>query len=298
MMSLPVVWATDAAYARHAAASIHSVLGCEPSAEAHVLLAPDVSDGDVRRFGRLSAQLDGRVTLHRFDGALVTGLPTMAQVPAVMWYRIHLPAVLPDVPRALYLDADTIAMQSVRPLFDADLGEALIAAVDNVTQPGVRDVAGELGIAPEQRYFNSGVLVMDLDEMRRADCTRAITAAAERPLVWPDQDALNIALGHRRQVLHPRWNAQNSLFAWTDWAHEVFGSEAVAEATAAPAIVHFEGHGVGTKPWDDRCRHPFRATYLRHARSTPWPAPIDVVSRARRRTGRLLQRAVRPTMGR
>ena len=58
--------------------------------------------------------------------------------------------LLHEVDRVLYLDADTIAVDSVAELFSLDLDGAAIAAVDNVTEPGRRDFEAELGL-PETR---------------------------------------------------------------------------------------------------------------------------------------------------
>src|SRR5207253_2718503 len=81
-------------------------------------------------------------------------------------------------------------------------------------------------------------------------------------LVWPDQDACNVALEGRWLALHPRWNAQNSLWTWGDLARGVFGVDVVEEATTAPAILHFEGPSL-SKPWHALCRHPWRDEYWR-----------------------------------
>lgn len=286
MSNHSIVWATDHVYAPHAAASIHSVLSHDPNVVAHVLTAPSVSGRDRRRFAALGANFRGRIELIPFNEELVRGLPTISGIPSVMWYRIHLPELLATTSRALYLDADTIACRSVGELFDLDLGTALVGAVDNVTEPGARDFERELGLPQGQSYFNSGVLLLDLDAMREAETTRTLLQTASRPLVWPDQDALNIALGGRRRHLHPRWNTQNSLYGWAAWAHDVFGPDA-AEAVADPAILHFEGHGSGTKPWDDRCAHPLRSAYLEHAAATPWPLRSDTEQRTRRRLKRV-----------
>jgi lipopolysaccharide biosynthesis glycosyltransferase len=88
-------------------------------------------------------------------------------------------------------------------------------------------------------------------------------------LLWPDQDALNIVFNGRWHALHPRWNAQNSLWVWRDWAIEVFGGAQVGEAVSDPAIRHFEGPSVA-KPWHYLCPVPHRDTYLDTLAQTPW----------------------------
>ena len=281
-----VAWASDRRYLRHTAASVASVLTVDDEVTAHLFVAQDVRRNDVRKLERVSRRFGGRLAMHHISDELVDGLPSVPGISAVMWVRVHLPALLNDVDRVVYLDADTIVVDSISELFEIDLGRAELAAVDNVTDPGARDFVAELALPADQRYFNSGVLVMDLAHMRDADATSRVLRNA-RATRWPDQDALNIVFGQRRHRLHPRWNAQNSLFFWQELADEVFGSQA-DEARDHPAILHFEGHGPGTKPWDDRCEHPLRAAYLEHARSLPWFLAPDPVKRIRRRARRLL----------
>jgi hypothetical protein len=50
----------------------------------------------------------------------------------------------------------------------------------------------------------------------------------------------------------------------------VFGAEALHEATASPAILHFEGPSLN-KPWHYLCQHPWRHQYRRTLARTPWP---------------------------
>jgi lipopolysaccharide biosynthesis glycosyltransferase len=152
----------------------------------------------------------------------------------------------------------------------------------------------ELGIEPAD-YFNSGVVLMNLEQMRRDGSSRALLdyAVAHAPeLAWPDQDALNVVLGRRRVPLHPRWNCMNSVLMFP-WAADVFGEEAVAEARARPAIRHFEGPTIN-KPWHYGSESPMREVYFEHRRQTPWPR-----CRIEGRTPRnVLRRAARSVLGR
>src|SRR5207253_2694079 len=85
---------------------------------------------------------------------------------------------------------------------------------------------------------------------------------------YPDQDALNALCSRRHVSLHPRWNAQTSL--WDLPTHQLpFSPDEIRETRASPAIVHFIGP---FKPWHYLCTHPYRARYFEHLAATPWPA--------------------------
>jgi lipopolysaccharide biosynthesis glycosyltransferase len=269
-----VACAADEAYVPHAASMMHSLLDRAPAGEVtvHFLHAPGLPPGTAAQLESFVGGLGGTLRRHVIDEARVAGLPTMGRISRVMWFRIFLPELLPHVARVLYLDCDTLIAADPRPLFDTELGGAWLGAVANVFEPHMARHAGRLGLRGAQPYFNSGVLLLDLDAWRRERCAERVLALAadpDRRLVWPDQDALNTVLAGHWKPLHPRWNCQNSLYYFAQ-AAAVFGAAALAEATARPGILHFEG-GELAKPWHYLCKHPRRDDYRRHREATPWP---------------------------
>jgi lipopolysaccharide biosynthesis glycosyltransferase len=86
----------------------------------------------------------------------------------------------------------------------------------------------------------------------------------------PDQDAFNLACAGRWVELHPRWNCLASIFLSGTSGSSPEAAQAFAEATASPAILHFEGPSL-IKPWNYRCVHPLRHLYRAYRNETPWP---------------------------
>lgn len=236
------------------------------------------------------------LSFHCLDEERVVGLPRWEYISVEMWFRVFLGELLPDLDRILYVDADTIVMDSLAPLAELELGDAYVAAVRNLFMPEHADRPARLGIPPGQVYFNSGVLLLNLDAIRRDDCQRDLLELArsgDERLVFPDQDALNLVLGPRMRELHPRWNAMNSVLVFP-WARETFSGEAIEVARVNPAIRHYEGPGM-SKPWHFLYGFPHREAYFEHRRATPWPRvrlegitprnAITLVERKLRRAG-------------
>jgi lipopolysaccharide biosynthesis glycosyltransferase len=274
-MTVQVACAARRDYVPHAAAMLHSVLETTGGAgvEIHFL-----HGGDWPRDheGRLTAMVEsrgGRISFLRVGRDRVAGLRTHDSLPASHWYRVFLPELLPRHDRVLYLDGDLIAVDTLEPLFQTELGDHYLGAVTNVFQHDHLNRIAELGLPDPSLYFNSGVLLMNLELMRRDGSSREIVEYARANpgrLSWPEQDALNLLLGDRRLALHPRWNLMNSLLLFES-ASEVFGADVLAEARAKPAIRHFEGPAVN-KPWHADCERPDRELYARHRAATPWPS--------------------------
>jgi lipopolysaccharide biosynthesis glycosyltransferase len=264
---LHVCCAAEGEYVVHAAAMLDSVLfqARERQVQVHFLHGPKLPRNAWGLLRRVVDAGHGRLTLHSIAENRLAGLPSLSQFTPAMWYRTFLPELLPDVDRVLYLDADTIVADSLEPLWELDLGDNYLAAVTNVFQRNHLQRPKELGLAGPEVYFNSGVLLMNLEQMRAdgaAEAVRSYARAHTRELEWPDQDALNVVLGSRRKELHPRWNCMNSMFAFRS-ARRVFGRAAVREARSRPGIRHFEGPAEN-KPWHPDCRTPLNELYVRH----------------------------------
>lgn len=274
MTELHVSCAAEGEYVIHSAAMLHSLLMQHPpnSVVIHYLHGPELAVETRRRLRDMAVRNGGELNFWEIPDRWVTGLPTEGFTRKATWYRTFLPELLPDVPRVLYLDADVLVVESVAPLWELDMTEKLVAAVTNVLGPQDIDRPKALEIEGPQGYFNAGVMVMNLDLMRRDESSRAVSEYARAhadALPWRDQDAFNVVLGARRIPLHPRWNCMNGIQIFP-WSGDVLGPEAVAEAIENPAIRHFEGPAP-YKPWHYLCHPMWRDLYKRHRRATPWP---------------------------
>lgn len=278
-----VAFCVDGGYLRWAAVAALSTVEStrdDRPVRVHVLHDGGLdADPGVTGFRRLLEDAGAEVHLHAVDDRRLDDLPAMGRFGSVVWLRFLLPEVLPGADRALYLDADTFGASSVAPLFDLDLGGRPLGAVANVVEPRAQKHLRALGFDPAGGFLNSGVLLLDLARMRDEDGTGHLLATVRQHrerLLWPDQDALNLAFRDRWLSLHPRWNAQNSMWDWRELAAEALDAAELEEAIRDPGIVHFEGPSL-CKPWHYLCHHPWRGAWWDTLRRTPWAdtAPED-----------------------
>lgn len=295
--TLHLACAADEKYLPHCAAMLHSALSHLDglSAEVHFLHEPGLPAAQI---GRLRALCESRGA--GFDplavpNEMIEGLHATRHIARTAWYRTFLPALRPDLDRALYLDCDTLVVNSLKPLWETPLDGVFVAVVRNVIASELATRHHALELPPGQVYFNSGVMLMNLALMREQGCIERIVAHGrrhERKLIWADQDSLNLVYGANCRFLHPRWNCQTSLFLWPE-AEGVFGAEVVAEAVSDPAIIHFEGPGP-SKPWNYLCKHPYRRRYYEHLTAAGWEAPPEEGRDWRRAAIRLLPMRIGP----
>jgi lipopolysaccharide biosynthesis glycosyltransferase len=127
--------------------------------------------------------------------------------------RILLPRVL-DVPRLIYLDCDVLVFRDLSELFDRKLspGKILAAVRDSETLSlgdDSRTVADAMKLPAEGAYFNSGVMLMNLDEFRKQNFLERSLKFLEswngNYRFW-DQSALNFLLHGLIDALPGYWN--------------------------------------------------------------------------------------------
>ena len=291
-MTLHVAFVTDRGYLPWCATAVRSVADHHGPHEVvvHVVHDGTVEAADEARLRDCARHLE--LEVHRPDPGAVDHLPAVDRFGQVVWLRFLLPDLLAGVDRALYLDADTLIADSLTELEDLDLSGQPVGAVRNVMLPPAQARVRSLGLSPAG-FFNSGVLLLHLAVLRQEGlATRAaaaVTSLGDR-LQWPDQDVLNVLFADRWAPLHPRFNAQNSLFEWPDASDAVHGPGARAEAVSHPAVVHFEGPYL-CKPWHALSDHPWRDRYLRTLAGTPWAGtPLEDDGPATRAIRRLPSR--------
>jgi lipopolysaccharide biosynthesis glycosyltransferase len=151
------------------------------------------------------------------DATLFESFPIPKELEHVtkeMYFRYALPDILQDEKRTIYSDVDVLCVGDVRPLWEIDLNDCVIGAVsEREAGEFKKELLGLTGDAP---YFNSGMLVMDLDVMR-AECSSAVlmenTVKYADRIAWPDQDVINITFRNRILELPFIWNCFVSVAA-------------------------------------------------------------------------------------
>ncbi len=93
-----------------------------------------------------------------------TGAPVSQQYPREMYYRLLAPFFLPhDLHRVLYLDPDILVINPLRPLWETDMKGNLFAGAAHTGKTELANNINQLRLGTNHPYFNSGVLLMDLD---------------------------------------------------------------------------------------------------------------------------------------
>ena len=129
------------------------------------------------------------------------------------YYRLFIPDLYPELSKALYLDCDLVLQEDVAQLYDLPLGDDLVGAVPDGIVGAVEEfklyVQNRLDMTRAEDYFNAGVLLMNLDAMRRWRFADRFLDLLGRVTfqVGQDQDYLNVLCRGRVRYVGNEWNA-------------------------------------------------------------------------------------------
>lgn len=242
----------------------------------------------------LKSWSDPRLTVEWLspDLNLIHDLPVSHHIKVATYLRLLMPAMLPsEVSRAIYLDADMLVRRDLGDLWDEPQGGHAVLAVQDLVAPvfdaniALANYARcrphmctptpianyrELGLPPEGKYFNGGMLVVDLAQWRREryaekmfDCLRV----NREHVLWWDQYALNVVFSGKWSVLDPRWNQGAHVFVYPNSEESPLESTMFDQLRWSPWIVHFCSP---SKPWQYFCAHPFTREFRRCLKQTEW----------------------------
>lgn len=142
-----------------------------------------------------------------------------------------------SVERVVVVDSDTRFVADVNELLRMDLKGFVLGAVDDmavIADGRLPQFQGKLGLPPHAGYFNSGLLVVDVQRWTGLDiggAARAVFTRRPEILTFNDQCALNAVLAGEYLRLPFRWNHLN-------------GS---APRRWPVSLIHYAGH---FKPWN------------------------------------------------
>jgi lipopolysaccharide biosynthesis glycosyltransferase len=255
--SLDIALGFDVHYAPHAAAVIASVVRHTRDSDIRfILLHSGVDDALQLRVERTAP--NARFVWIEVGDDDIPPFADRGHFKRATLFRLGLEKLAPsDCNRVLYLDSDTIALRDLKAVWNTDLGDHPIGAVIDAYVDPIA-FAKRWDLSPQFKYFNAGVLLIDLARIRSEKLFSAATefvAKHDRDLPYNDQDALNWALWGRWKNLGASWNVQRFLSP-----KEIAGEQTEERRLEGkrPYLVHFIGY---VKPWQPNVWHPWSWLY-------------------------------------
>ena len=231
-----VVYASNDGYARHLGTSLYSLLDrnrdfAEISVYVLTLGLSEENQGKLREiaehFGRRLIFLNLDDLLERIGYEVDTGGFDIS-----VMLRLFMGDMLPEsVERVLYLDCDTVVLQSLKHLWKEELEGKIVGAV---MEPTIYQAVKEsIDLSEDDPYYNSGVLLVDLKQWREQEIQKKLY----RELTY---------LGKTYKAVTPR---------------------ELQIAKRHPSIIHYMGD---ERPWIAGNLNHYRRAYELYLAKTPW----------------------------
>ncbi|MCR5147100.1 MAG: 1-acyl-sn-glycerol-3-phosphate acyltransferase, partial [Clostridia bacterium] len=174
------------------------------------------------------------------------------------YFRLFIANLYPQYNKAIYLDSDIIVLGDISELYNVDIEDNLVAAApDDVIQTTrvFQEYAEKVvGVADYRKYFNAGILLMNLDEFRKFNFQEKFLYLLEtiKFTVAQDQDYLNRLCKGKVKIIDKGWDRMPI-------ANDDYPIENIK-------IIHFN---LGDKPWKyDNIR--YQEYFWKYAKKTEY----------------------------
>ena len=248
-----VVYACDDNYTSLTTISAVSVLKYNPEAEI-ILLGCNLKDESIKAIKERIEKHNGQFRYVDVSAKIneLQSSGAEAYVSYAVYSRIFISELLPDLSdTVLYLDSDTLIVDSIAELFATELNGQPLALAPDAAHPAYKKV---ISLPPDKPYYNTGVALIDLGRWRELKCTERLLDELKRPSgrnPLGDQDIIVRVLNDDIIELDKRWN---------------FLSQYIMLGTnITPAVYHFSGNTMG-RPWYTSSKHPLRKKYQEAAK--------------------------------
>lgn len=154
-----------------------------------------------------------------------------------IFFRLFIPAMFPQYDKAIYIDSDVVINGDIAELYNMEIGDNYLGVCADRSVVEVPELAlymeNAVGVN-RYKYFNSGVLLMNLKLLRSVDLKQHFLSLLNTyhfDCIAPDQDYLNAMCCDKVYYLDETWDAM---------------PDNRREALKAPKLIHYN---LFSKPW-------------------------------------------------
>ncbi len=213
---IPIFFSSDDNYLPYLAVSIRSLIeNASPEHHYRIHILNDGLDAS-----RLSYILDMAtpyaeiipVDMAHIIAPIAERLNLRDYYTVAIYFRLFIASMFPQYHKVIYLDADITVNGDIAALYEIPLGQKILGAISDdiiASHRDFRNYAEQAVGVPWRRYFNSGVLLMNLDQFRMQNIERKFIYLLQKhhfDTICPDQDYLNVLCRDKVVYLDKTWN--------------------------------------------------------------------------------------------
>ena len=269
---ISIVFASDDNYAQHIAVAIASIMAKTKEKVCFYVINDNISKDKIEKLRDTAVTFKTKIEFISVPEDKFSNVYLSGHVSKAAYFRLALADILPnDIEKVIYLDVDLLVYDDIKKMWQIDLKNLPLAAVPDygiMASPRLcKQKADVIGLPVGEKYFNSGVLVVNLKEWRKEDYTKQILEIINNnQFPHHDQDALNKLFMHKWQALDLRWNIIPPVFNLFSkiLLNSNFRKNAIT-ARKNPGIIHYAGR---YKPWEFTLHNGFNDKYYQYLQLT------------------------------
>ena len=287
-MNIPIVFAINNSYVKQLLTTINSILYCSnPNDNYNFFVMHLDIDANNQKISRSYVNSLKNATIEFINMSdivcnanlekFMSRRENYTYISPETYFRFYIPGLFKQYEKILYLDADLIVLKDVSLLYKENIDDYYCAAVkDSFMMTCIRNQKNNTSQYPnlsylqyfitvlgmkDYNYFNAGVLLFNLDKIRKDNIEQKLWSFAKEksPLEFQDQDILNAVLEGNVKYVDPKWNCLKG-----------FGE-------LNPYIYHFVGP---EKPWYYDKKFKYNYNYINkwwdYYKSTPYFQKNDI----------------------
>lgn len=200
--------------------------------------------------------------------------------------RLLIPDLITDKSRIIYFDCDTLVVGDIIDLSRIDMQGKPIGLAYDCCQNKYKKF---ISINENEEYFNTGVMILDLDQWKKKKCIERIIdhishVRSEYPLV--DQDFINVVLHEDIYRLNMKYNYLSQYFLYPhsglkkvyDLNDSYFYTKDEYADSSQAVVLHFCGQTF-IRPWFINSKHPVKKIYDYYYNLSPWKSEAQKTCR-------------------
>ena len=251
--TIPILLSSDERYARYLYVTMFSALTnakINTRYEFYILVSGSFPGRYIEKITELEKAFNCCIHFVDMKDAFSDLTQQIAHISTPTYYRLLAADILPkEYNKCIYLDIDVCVCADLSDLMNTDIKGYYLAGV---IAPGYhfneKHHCERLGLDSMRNYVNAGVLLMNLEEIRRDNVTQKFVELSKKNYESQDQDVINVACYGKIKLLPLKYNVMSErIRVYGSALNELFSEEEIKEAKNNPGIIHYLDK---VKPWD------------------------------------------------
>lgn len=273
-----IVFASDDNYAQHIAVVIASIMAHTKEQIRYFIVNDNISNDKIIKLKRTAEFFKAEIHFINVPEKNFNNVYLSGHVSKAAYFRLALADILPDnIEKVLYLDVDLLVYDEIKILWNTDLEDLPLGAVPDygimASSRLCKQKERVIGLPVGEKYFNSGVLVVNLKKWREKKYfSKILEIINNNQFPHHDQDALNKLFMYKWKILDLRWNIIPPVFNLFPKVlfNNIYRKSAL-EAKKNPGIIHYAGR---YKPWEFSEYNGFNDMYYKCLKKTAFADAI------------------------